>query len=74
MIIISCTTASEITLPSGAKGIVVSCSGTANSWAGCYKKASTSCPSGYNILEKDEERVFIVDSPGINRTLVISCK
>tara|TARA_B110000967_G_scaffold196998_1_gene228226 strand:- start:472 stop:747 length:276 start_codon:yes stop_codon:yes gene_type:complete len=74
MAIMSCTTASEITMPSGVKGFVVSCGGTANSWASCYKKASTSCPSGYNILEKDEERVIIVDSPGINRTLVISCR
>jgi hypothetical protein len=74
LVIMSCTTAKEITMPSGAKGYAVNCGGTANTWSSCYVKASESCPMGYNVLDKNEERIRIVDSPGINRTLMISCK
>jgi hypothetical protein len=74
LVIMSCTTAKEITMPSGEKGFVVDCGGTANSWSSCYTKASDSCPSGYTVLDKNEERVMIMTSPGINRSLMIICK
>ena len=70
----SCTSSQQLVLPSGQKGFTVSCGGTANSWSSCYKKAGEICPIGYNILDQNSERVVILNAPGINRTLIISCK
>tara|TARA_B110000444_G_scaffold185718_1_gene174842 strand:+ start:264 stop:521 length:258 start_codon:yes stop_codon:yes gene_type:complete len=74
LIIGGCASASPITLPSGNQGFVVDCSGTAFNWSSCYEKAGEVCSGGYDILEKDEERVMIGTAPGINRLLVVACK
>lgn len=41
-----CATASNTYLNNGQKGLTIDCSGQALSWANCYEKAATSCPSG----------------------------
>jgi len=73
-LIFSCTTSKQIVMPSGDKATLVSCGGTANRWSSCYEKAGELCPSGYDILDKMEERGMIGDSPSIDRSLIINCK
>jgi len=50
------------------QGTVISCSGGYKTWQDCSKSAAQLCPSGYEILSRDEN---------INmqaRSLRISCK
>ena len=57
ILITSCATSKEIVLPSGERGFTISC-GTyeGDSWSACYEKAGEVCPSGYEILERSEEK------------------
>lgn len=83
LLIVGCATSQEIVLPSGDKGFTVNC-GTyeGNSWSACYKKAGEMCPTGYDILEKNEseDKTLIANQYSIQtldddqRTLVIQCK
>jgi len=78
-----CATSQQIILPSGETGFTVNC-GTyeGNSWSACYKKAGEMCPTGYDILEKNEseDKTLIANQYSIQtldddqRTLVIQCK
>jgi hypothetical protein len=47
--------ANRITLPSGDKGYSISCVNAATVNA-CYEEASATCPYGYEIINKEEER------------------
>ena len=56
LLLASCTTAKEISLPDGSKGYSVSCGGTLNSFASCFNKAGEMCgDKGYQILDKSGE-------------------
>jgi hypothetical protein len=83
ILITSCATSQEIVLPSGERGFTINCgSYEGDSWSACYQKAGEVCPSGYEILEKSEEKdKNIVANPysfqtleDDKRTLVIECK
>ena len=70
----SCTTSKQIVMPSGDKANLIECGGTANKWSSCYEKAGELCPSGYDILDRSEERGMMGNSPSIDRTLIVNCK
>lgn len=83
ILITSCATSQEIVLPSGERGFTINCgSYEGDSWSACYQKAGEVCPSGYEILEKSEDKdKNIVANPysfqtleDDKRTLVIECK
>lgn len=44
------------------------CSGAAEDWGSCTRKANRTCPNGYNIEDK------IQDGNGAIRALIFSCK
>ena len=83
VLITSCATSQEIVLPSGQKGFTINCgSYEGDSWSACYQKAGEVCPSGYDILEKTEEKdKNVIANPysfqtleDDKRVLVIECK
>ena len=45
-----------------------SCSGAAEDWGSCARKANRTCLNGYNIEEKNQ------DSQGAIRIMIFSCK
>lgn len=44
------------------------CSGAAEDWGSCARKAKRTCPSGYEIENKHQ------DNQGAIRTMIFSCK
>ncbi len=44
------------------------CSGAAEDWGSCARKANRTCPNGYNIDDK------VQDGYGAIRALIFSCK
>ena len=44
------------------------CSGLAEDWGSCHRKAKKTCPSGYLVANQN------ADSNGIHREMVFSCK
>jgi uncharacterized protein YceK len=44
------------------------CSGTAEDWGSCFRKAKRTCPNGYEVSERFN------DSTGIIREMVFTCK
>ncbi|MEK9939683.1 MAG: hypothetical protein VW548_01745 [Methylotenera sp.] len=44
------------------------CSGAAEDWGSCARKAKKTCPNGYDVVEK------IQDGYGAIRGLIFSCK
>ena len=70
----SCATSQQVVMPSGDEANMISCGGTANQWSSCYVKAGELCPSGYDILDRSEERGMMGNSPSIDRTLIVNCK
>lgn len=53
----SCATTDEITLPSGEAGFLIRCEEVLSY---CYKKASVSCPNGYEIKDKTTSSNLLV--------------
>lgn len=51
-----------------AKTYRTTCSGVAEDWGSCARKANRTCPNGYQIEEK------VQDSNGAIRTMIFSCK
>ena len=82
----ACAMASEMVLPDGSPGFLVSCNGAALTIGDCYKKAGNLCPQGYTILGQDEEKNqttigsiqpglgVITSSPSITREIYVHCK
>lgn len=65
LMIVGCTTTSEIKRPNGEKEYLIGC-GASSGWDVCYEKANELCPTGYSDLSK---------SAGFNRKeLTIECK
>jgi hypothetical protein len=44
------------------------CSGSAENWHSCHRKAKKTCPSGYLVANQN------ADSNGVHREMVFSCK
>lgn len=51
-----------------AKTYKTTCSGMAEDWGSCYRKAKRTCSNGYEIIDK------IQDSNGVFREIVFNCK
>jgi len=51
-----------------AKTFRTTCSGSAEDWGSCARKANRTCANGYQIEEKFQ------DSNGAIRTMIFSCK
>lgn len=51
-----------------AKTYKTTCSGMAEDWGSCYRKAKRTCSNGYDVTDKKQE------SNGIVREMVFNCK
>jgi len=71
--LISCKTMTpkQTTLSDGSIGLTVGCSGIGGSWSTCYEKANKSCPSGFEIKEKEQ---YMIDNDLPIRNLMYRCK
>lgn len=83
LMLASCSSSSGITLPSGRAGFVVDCSGTASSIARCYEAAGKSCPTGFTIIDVQQERGVLTvpqfegraqNFATATRSMLIQCK
>ena len=87
VLLTGCATATNIGLPDGSEGYALNCSGTANGWGACWKKAGEVCQGrGYEILARDETTgqmtilnannygLYGSSSPTISRELIVKCK
>ena len=69
----SCTSLSNFqeqpVVPFGkAKTYKTTCSGLAEDWGSCHRKAKRTCANGYEVEDRN------ADSNGVNREMVFSCK
>ena len=72
ILLVGCSSLKTVDSPNFDKseaqaGIVLTCSGY-KTWKNCYEGANKACPSGYQIIEKDENHVMQ------SRLLRIECK
>jgi hypothetical protein len=51
-----------------AKNYKTTCSGLAEDWGSCHRKAKKTCPSGYLVANQN------ADSNGVHREMVFSCQ
>jgi hypothetical protein len=51
-----------------AKTYKTTCSGLAEDWGSCHRKANKTCPNGYQVANQN------ADSNGVHREMVFSCK
>ena len=77
-----CARVVPMTLPDGDAGFVVKCAGDGTK---CYERATTTCPSGYSIIDKTSgtsESYTTYDpysgeqyhAPSARHTMLIKCK
>ena len=78
-----CAMASKTYTATGREGYKIDCSGSANSWGNCYKKAGDLCKErGYSVITKSGDQGYIIGGSAqafgggttISRSMVISCK
>jgi hypothetical protein len=78
-----CASAEKTYMDNGEQGLTIDCSGEANSWATCYKKADASCAgTGYRIVGTDgtpqtgeSEKTLGVDVGNFtSRSVLVVCK
>jgi hypothetical protein len=58
----------------GRDGYNIECGGSAYSWAKCYKAAAKTCPSGFDVLDRDSSSTASQFGPIVNRSMVVACK
>jgi hypothetical protein len=58
----------------GRDGFNIECGGSAYSWAKCYKAAAKTCPSGFDVLDRDSSSTASQFGPVVNRSMVVACK
>jgi hypothetical protein len=51
-----------------AKTYKTTCSGLAEDWGSCHRKANKTCPNGYQVANQN------ADSNGVHREMLFSCK
>ena len=51
-----------------AKSYKTTCSGLAENWDSCNRKAKKTCPNGYQVANQN------ADSNGVHREMLFSCK
>lgn len=64
------TTVNTAVMPSGEKGFTASCGGTAVTWSKCYEAASTTCPTGFNTVDREQ----FTHEGFVKRHLYFTCK
>lgn len=75
LLLAGCANSRTLYTQDGRLGYVLNCSGWARSWDMCFAKAGELCGTrGYDIFDKNGERVFVGLTPVTNRSLVIACK
>lgn len=77
-ILAGCATSTEIRGPNGQIAHLIECPGAALTMGTCYEKANDLCPSGYNVLDAQQELGATMVSPygavqNVDRHLVIQC-
>jgi hypothetical protein len=73
VLLTSCTSLSNFqeqpVVPFGkAKNYKTTCSGLAEDWGSCHRKAKRTCANGYEVEDQND------DKSGVHREMVFSCK
>lgn len=64
-----CVSARPMTMPSGARGEMISCNGIQHSMADCFARAGDDCPNGYDVVGDDQEtQPFLASNGGFSAT------
>lgn len=63
-----------VTAPNGKPGFLITCNGSADSWAKCYNAAIKQCNGPYDIVDKNETSTPTGYGPLVHRNLIIACK
>ena len=76
--IAGCVAPKPVSLPDGAKGLAIDCSGTANTWASCMNDAAKACNGPYKVISQDGGSsggavVGNVLIAAIDRTMIVQC-
>ena len=70
-VITGCTqTPKNVVAQDGKNALQTSCPGIYVSWSNCYEKANRACPSGFNIIEKEQ---YTIDLDLPVRALTFRC-
>ncbi|NLP64210.1 hypothetical protein [Paraburkholderia sacchari] len=64
----------SVTAPNGKPGFLISCDGSADSWAKCYNAAIKQCGGPYDIVDKNETSTPTGLGPLVRRNLIVACK
>ena len=81
--LVSCTSATRITMPDGRQGYAVACTDRLLTWEDCFERADEICKGhSYDIFtQKGQESALVAsepqhlaDVPATARRLVIVCK
>ena len=64
----------SVTAPNGKPGFLITCDGSADSWAKCYNAAIKECKGPYDVVDKNESTVMTGYGPLVRRNIIIACK
>ncbi len=74
LLLTGCAASRTIYTQDGRPGYAINCSGWALSWDQCFAKAGQMCgTAGYDVFDKNGERVWAGFTPVTNRSMVIAC-
>lgn len=63
-----------ISAPDGRRGFTISCNGSADSWAKCYRAATEACGGPYDVVDRNQSSTPTGLGPMVTRDLVVACK
>lgn len=66
-------TVEPMTTPDGRQGFLVECNGSADSWASCYKTATSACKGTYKVIDRNESSTPTGLGPLVKRSLIAEC-
>lgn len=66
-------TVEPMTTPNGRQGFLVECNGSADSWASCYKAATSACKGTYKVVDRNESSTPTGLGPLVKRNLIAEC-
>jgi hypothetical protein len=67
-------TVSHVQGSSGRDTVTLSCGGLFRSWSMCDKSAASSCPGGYDVLDRQEKKTYTDTGSFVTRKLVVACR
>lgn len=59
---------------SGREGAAISCDGLLSTWKRCESAAAKACPRGFDVVDRQEKRIYVDTGSFKGRSLVVSCK